>query len=286
MSVLLKRGLEMDEACRQPTAPRLEDAALAFGKAGKFELGQGVELALEEVETGFDLARGGTEGRGVGGDGIAGAARVAQERFASRRVGDAPGGEERLGLARAQGVRLDGVGEAALLGGAEGAESDRGARGQASGVEARGRFGRELGAEDEATLHPAASMAEELAERVGRKLVLVYQRAGDARFVHGAGGLARGVGFEDAGLDGDAGGVLDDDRDVGKALGGPGVEALEAVEDLEGAVRDGRDADRQRGERGAGVGARAAQGGVRGAQRADGKFADEAHGRGSSTGRS
>ena len=180
----------MDEACRQPTAPRLEDAALAFGKAGKFELGQGVELALEEVETGFDLARGGTEGRGVGGDGIAGAARVAQERFASRRVGDAPGGEERLGLARAQGVRLDGVGEAALVGGAEGAEGNRGARGQASGVE-----------------------------------------------------------------------------------------ALEAV-------RDGRDADRERGERGAGVGARAAQGGVRGAQRADGKFADEAHGRGSSTGRS
>jgi hypothetical protein len=69
----------------------------------------------------------------------------------------------------------------------------------------------------------------------GREVIVVDERADDARLVHRAERAARGIGLQQPGLAGDAGGVLHDDRHVGVAVLPPAGQALEAVLHLVGA---------------------------------------------------
>jgi hypothetical protein len=198
-----------------------------------------------------------------------------------------PRGEQSHGLARANAVLLDGVGEASLIARSEGAEGVGGARREPPGIEARGEFGSELAGEGEPALGPTEAVAEELADGEGRQPVLVGQGTDYAGLIHGAHGAARGVGLKHARLGAHAGGVLDDDGNAGAPLRLPGGEALVAVEDLELAVPGRGHTKRHRGEGGIRVGAPAAQVRQRRAQALDGEFGDQGrHGRRSSRGRS
>lgn len=123
------------------------------------ELGEG---ALGLVEAGLELLGRRAEGRDgrVVRDGHR-AGRIAQQRLARGGVGrDAPGGEEGLGLARAQTVAGDGVGQARLLRAGEGGEGVRGGRGEPAVIDVRGQGGRESAAERQAAIDPPAAAAE------------------------------------------------------------------------------------------------------------------------------
>ncbi len=267
--------------------PRFEDAAFGLGEAGQIESGELFELAFEGVEARLEFARGGTQGRGLGGSAIARAVGIAEEARARRRIGDLPGGEQRGGLGGADAVLLDGLGEAALVGGREGAEGVGGGRGKTARIDPRGELGSEFAGEGEAALGPAAAVTQELADRRGGQPIFVREGVHDPGFVHRAGGAARSVGLKKARLGADPGDVLDDDGDDGAALGFPLVEALVAVENLERAVARRSHAKGHGGKGRIGVGARSAQGGERRAQGIDGDLDDEGpHGRGSSSGRS
>ena len=68
------------------------------------------------------------------------AARIAQQGLAGGGVGrDAPGGEDGLGLARAQAVAREGVGQARLLGARERREGVGGRRGEPAVIDVRGQ---------------------------------------------------------------------------------------------------------------------------------------------------
>lgn len=263
----------------QPPLAGSQDPAVRVGKAGEVErqqLGQGARGLIEprlEIPGGRPQGRHG--GRARGGRGPAG---IAQQRLAGDGVvvRHAPGGQEGLGLARAQAVAQDGVGQARLLGAREGREGVGQGRRQPPLVDIGRDRGAEPAAQRQAPVDPAAAAAEEAGDRRGREVVVVGQRADHAGLVHRAQRATRGVGLEEARLAHHAGGILDDDGHVGVARAGPAGQALEAIEDLVAAVVGGGDAQGQRGERAGRIGARPAQGGQGGGQLRDGQ---DAHGR-------
>jgi hypothetical protein len=236
--LLLDRAGEPDDLGGQAPLAGLQDPTVGLGEAGEVEGQQLRERALGRIEAGLELAGGRPErrdgwllGRGHG------AARIAQQRLARGRVvGDAPGRQERVRLARAQPVAQERVGEARLLGARERGEPVGRGRGQPAGIDVRGHARHEPAPEREAAVDPAAATAKELGDLRRREGVLVGQRAHHARLVHGAHRAARGVGLQQPGFAHDAGRVFDDDRHVGVAVARPLRQALEAIEHLVGAV--------------------------------------------------
>ncbi len=115
-----------------------------------------------------------------------GASGVAQERFLRGGVDRrAVGGEERLRLARGEGVAFDGLGEPSLLGGGEDCQGTRQREGQSAAIDARAQIGREAAREREAAIDPGGLLAQELRDRSHGEPV-VHERGHDAGLVHGA----------------------------------------------------------------------------------------------------
>ena len=247
-----------------------------------------VEGARGLVEAGLQLARGGAQGRHrrLAGGGH-GPPRIPHQRLASGRVGrGAPGGEDGLGLPRAQPVARDGVGEARLVAAWQGRQGRGGGGGEPPVVDRPGQIRREPAAQGQAAVHPAPAAADQLGDLAGRQAVVVGQRADHARLVHGTQGPPRGVGLEQAGLAHDAAGVLDDHGHVRGAVTGPAGETLEPVQHLVGAVADRGHAQRERGERAGGIRARPPQRGERRGELRDREIDHERHAGGASRGRS
>ncbi len=137
----------------------------------------------------------------------------------------------------------------------------------------------------ETTLDPRLLPPQEFPDGGDREAVLIGERGGHARLVHGADRARRRVRGEEPRLLGDAGGKFDHDGDFLAALRGPDDQALEAVEDLVDAVRGGGDADGERREERSTVPALAAKSPQRGPEAIHGDELDEAHRRTSPTGR-
>jgi hypothetical protein len=287
-SLLLDRAGEPDDLCGQAPLAGLQDPPVRIGEAGEVEGQQLRERALGLIEAGLELAGRRAEGR----DGRIArrghrAARIAQQRLAARgAVGDAPGLKKRVRLARAQAVAQEGIGQARLLRARERREAVGGSRREPAGIDVPRQDGREPAAKGEAAIDPTAAAAEQLGDLRRGELVVVGQRAHDARFVHGAYRAARGVGVEQPGLAHDAGGILDDDRHLRVAVARPVRQALEPIEHLVGAVTVCGDAQRQRSEHARGIRAWAAQGRERRREVRDRQVEHGAHGRWSSRGRS
>jgi hypothetical protein len=284
--LLLDRAGEPDDLGGQAPLAGLQDPAVGIGEAGEVELQQLRERTLRLIEAGLELASRRAEGRDdrrLGGG--HGAARIAQQRLARHRVGNAPGLEKRLPLARAQAVAQERVGQLRLLGAGERREVMGGGGREPTGVDVRGHDGREPTTEGEAAIDPAAATAEQFGDLRRREPVLVGQRAHHACLVHGAHRAARGVGLEQPGLAHDASGVLDDDGHVRVPLARPLRQALEAIEHVVRPVVVRGDAHRQRGEGAGGIGARATQRRQGGDESIDRQLEHETHGR-SSSGRS
>ena len=179
-----------------------------------------------------------------------GAPGVAQDCFLRGSVDRRTvGGEERLRLARGEGVALDGLGKPSLLGGGEDRQRAGERERQSAAVDARGEVGRESAGEGQATVHPGVLLAQELRDRGHGVSVLVGEGQNDAGLVHGADGLGRRVGLEKPRLHGGAVDRLDHDGHFGAAFPSPEGQALEAVEDLAGAVAGPGDAQRESRQR-------------------------------------
>ncbi len=277
-----------DDLGGQAPPAGLQDPALGVGEAGQVYVHEGIEGALGLPEAGLELARRGPQG----GDGrLAGAGqgapRVAEQRLAGGRVArGAPGGQHGLGLPRAQAVALDGGGQARLVA----ARQRRQGRGRGGGeppvIDVARQVRGEAAPEGQASVHPAPAAAQELGDLAGRQAVVVGQRADHPGLVHGTQRAARGVGFEQAGLAHDAGGVFHDRGHVRVAVPCPARQALEAVEHFVGAVAGRGDAQGERGEGARGIGAGPPQRRQRRGEPLEGELEHERHGRGSSTGRS
>jgi hypothetical protein len=122
---------------RELTPAGFEDPTLGIGESREVRGRELVERALDVVEAAGDFGGGAAEGRRarLGGSGRGGS-RVAQERLARGGVGAAPGGEERLGLARGERMALDRAGEAELVRRAEGAQGAGERERQAAAIDA------------------------------------------------------------------------------------------------------------------------------------------------------
>jgi hypothetical protein len=254
---------QLDDLRDEPSLAGLEHALFGVGEAGELERREFLERLLGLKEACLQFARGGAE---RGDRGLArrrrGGARIAQQRFARRRVtGGPPGGEHGVGLAGAEPVPHDALGQALLLGMRQ--QRQGGGRGgrEAPVIEVAGQLGGEPMAEGQASVHPAAPVPEDLGNLGGREMIIGGERADHARLVHRAHGAPGGVGLEQSGLahDRGAGVVLDDHRDVGMPRVAPVGQTLEAIEDLVGAVTGRRHPQGQRGQRRAGIRAGAAE---------------------------
>lgn len=263
---------------------------VGIGEPGEIELGELLQRVLGLKEPRLELARRGPErgdrrlterGRG--------AARIAQQRLAGRRVGRrAPGREHGLGLPGTQPVAHDALGQPLLLPGREAGQGVRSRGREAPGVEVARGLGGEPLAEGQAPVHPGAPAAEHLGDLRGREVIGGGEGVHHTRLVHRAHSALGRVGLEQPGLAQHAGERIGfhDHGDVGVALAAPAGQPLEPIEDLVGAVANRRHPHRQRGQRGAGIRARAAERGERRGQPIDGDVEDRAHGRSSASGRS
>jgi hypothetical protein len=168
------------------------------------------------------------------------------------------GCQERLGLARREGVPVDRIAQALLLGASEGAQLQGDRQRELAAVQPRRRFRREAPCQRQPPFDPQRLAAQELGNRAFGMSV-VPQRPDHARLVHGAGGLPGRVRVQEARFHGrSAFDRLDDDRDFRAAFRGPPGQAFEAIQNLERPVSGGGHAQRQGGEFGA-VGPLAAQ---------------------------
>ena len=267
-----------------------EHALVGVGKAGEVEVQELVEGALGLAKARLELARGGAEGRDGGGARRGrGRAGVAHERRARRGIrGYAPGGQEGLGLPGAQAVAHDGLGQLFLLAAGPAGQGEGGGGREAAVIDMRGHVGGQPPAQGQAPLYPGPPVPADLDDLRGGQVIIGHQGVDDAGFVHRARGTPRGVGLEQPrfGDDRRRGVGFHDRRDVGVALAAPAGQALEAVEDLVGAVGGRGHPQGQWGQGRGAIRARAPQGRQRGGQLRDGHLEDQAHGRGSGSGRS
>lgn len=281
---------QLDDAGGQTPLAGLKDPAVGVGESGEIEVRELVQRVLGLGKARLDLARSGAEGRDgrLAGSGR-GAAGIAHQSLASRGVrGGAPGGEKSFGLPGAQPVAPDALGQALLLGVGK-RRQGIGSRGrEPTLVEVSSQLGGEPTTKSQAPVHPGSPPAEQLGDLSGRELIVVRERADHTRLVHRAHGAPGRVGLEQSGLahDTGAGVLLHDHGDVGVSLAAPAGQALEAIEDLVGAVTGRSHTQGQRGQRCAGIRARSPEGSERGGQPIDGDVEDQAHDRSSDRGRS
>jgi len=281
---------ELEDARDQPPLAGGEDAVVGVGETGEVELRELLQGMLGLKKARLELARGGPEWGDGGRTGRGrGAARIAQQRLARRRVRRrAPRGEHGLGLAGAQPVAHDRLRQARLLPARQAGQGVRGGGREAPGVEVARALGDQTLAEGQAPVHPPTPVAEQLGDLRRRELIVGGQGVDDPGLVHRAHGALGRVGLEQPGLAHHAGERVGfhDHGDVGVALATPAGQPLEAIDDLVGAVADRRHAHGQRGQRGAGLRARAAQRREHGGQPIDGDVEDRTHGRSSDSARS
>jgi len=281
---------QLDDVSGQASLAGLQHPAFGFEHTGEIEVGELVERALGLDEARLDLTGVGAQrgDRGLAGRGR-GRAGIAHEGLARHGVqGCAPGREKSFGLPGAKPMAHDRVGQALLLAVREAGQGGRGRAREPTLVEVARQLGGEAPAERQAPVHPASPMIQQLGDLRGREMIVVRERADHARLVHRARGASGGVGLQHSGLAHDtaAGVLLHDHGDVGLPLAAPAGQALEAIEDLVGAVPGRSHPQGQRGQRSCAIRARSSEGSERGGQPIEGEVDDEAHGRRSGSGSS
>lgn len=228
----------------------LEAAALGRGEiVGKREGGEIVEGAADALEAALELGGAGGDGGGAR-LGAKAAQRVAQQQAAVGFVGAAKDLDEQQGLARGQAVALGAVEELVLVLGAQLAQGTR--EGGADDAPAELVLGgrRQAGADGPASFDPVGLVAQKASDGRRGEPVFVDERANHPALVESGHGARGSVGLQKQPLVlGGRSRVLDDDGHGALAQLAPAVQALESVDDLEGAVIGGGDPERHLGQR-------------------------------------
>jgi hypothetical protein len=233
----------------------IEDGSVESLGAAALGLGELVRDGhlLEVDESLADGLEAAFEGDRHGGDrlrrlGLETALGVAEQLAAVLVVGDTIGGNQGDGFVTAEPMAVEGIDEGVLVALVQGAErvSEGGAELCLSQLLLC--RGAEEPADVDAAGYPARALAQQPGDLGLGLTVLVDERADDPRLVEGGDGARRGVGAEQEAL------VLfdprrsfDHDGHELTALLSPPCQALEAVDDLVGAVVGGRDAQGQLG---------------------------------------
>jgi len=261
--------------------------ALDIGEARKIGLDEFLECLFRDVESPFDLGCRGTQGGRVlvAWSGLSGK-RIPQKRLPGDAVRRGTvGRHEGLGLRSPESMPAYGVGQTLLLGVTEGREAHCHGEGEAPRIEPLAQLRREAASQEEPAFDPGLLSGEKLRDRRRREPVLLGKRRDHPDLVHGTRGLLGRVGLEEAGLARDAGDGLEDHGDLPQAFGPPPGQALESVEDLEGAVLRRRHAQGQRGKIALSVRALAPKRREAHAETVEGDLQDQAHEDHSSAGR-
>jgi hypothetical protein len=239
--------LEGSDLGSQSSLVGLEHAALGIVEAGEVRHRGFLEPSLKLGEMTPDPLGGRAQGGGALVFGRRdGAPRVAQERLAGDGVGGgAPGGNEGQRLARAQRVAADRIRQRHLHAVPESAKRQGDAHRLRPRIQAAGFLGAEASPERQAPAHPRLPFPQEFACRRNREAVLIDERLHHTRLIHGAQRACRCIGVEEPCLQRDALHVLDDRRDLDLPAPPPRGQTLEAIEDLEETVFQGRHANWQ-----------------------------------------
>jgi hypothetical protein len=127
----------------QATLARVQDAPVGIGEAGEVESEELVQGARGLIEAGLEVPRRGAQrGGGLGGWARRGRARVAEQGLTGRRVGGLPRGKARVGLAGAEAVAHDRVGQPGLFAARQAGERGRRRGREPTRVDVRGHRGR------------------------------------------------------------------------------------------------------------------------------------------------
>jgi hypothetical protein len=247
--LLLKLMGHGDDLGREPTPTGIQYPLLGIRQAGEIGVSEFLKLPFGGVELRVPFGRRGGQGRAALDDGRRlRAARIAQKRFAHAGLRNRPiAGQERLGLTRRKGVALGGVGQANLFDLAQRAQRQRNRQRQAAAVQSGLKLGGQSAKERQAALDPELSATQKLSDRRQRQMVLVRQRSHDPCLIHGAGGLARNIGFQKPRFHGDpCRDRLDEDGNLLAPFGTPERQPFKAVQDLECAVGCGSDSQGKR----------------------------------------
>jgi hypothetical protein len=226
-----------------------EAPVLGIGEAGagKREGGEVVESLADALEALLEPDGERAEGGGSIGLRTDGGERVAEDRGAlALRARRSPGGDERQRLSLLELVAPSAAEQRRLGVLRDGGErvGERGA--ELSLVELLLGGGSKTVGEGVAAGDPGLAAPEQASDRGDGQPVVADERIDDARLVHGAEGPGRCVRAQQERLAlGDGGGLLEDGGDLLHAGGAPAGQALQAVDDLEGAVVLRDDAQRE-----------------------------------------
>jgi len=196
MAFLRKSVGVMKDPSDESPAAGLKDPAFDIGKAREVGRDELVKRLLRGLEALLDLGGRGPKRRDVLVAGLAlGAKGVAQESLAGDAVSDgAVGRKEGLGLARRQGVAFDRRGKLELGAVIVGAELQGHRQRQGAPINSPAELWRQAAGEGETAIDPGLLVTEKPGDTWQGELVVVQERGDDAGLVHGAGGLAGGVG--------------------------------------------------------------------------------------------
>jgi len=278
---------ELTDAGEEATLAGLQHPALDVAEAPEVGVDEFLERLLRDVESPFDFGGRGAQRRGVlvAGFGLGGK-RVPEKCLPGDAVRRGTvGSHEGLRLRGPEGMPSYGVGQALLLGVTKGREVQCHGEGEAPRIEALAQLRREAASQEEPAFDPGLLSGEELRDGRGREPVLFGKRRDHPDLVHGTQGLSGRVGLEESGLSSDAGDGLEDHGDLPQAFGPPPGQALESVEDLEGAVLRRRHAQGQRGKIALSIRALAPERREAHAETIEGDLQDQAHEDHSSAGR-
>ena len=276
--------LEFGYRGEDPTSAGLEHAALGVGEAGVVGSGARAARLLEGTQSRGGFLGGAAQGgRALRWSGRLSRPGIPQKRLAGGAVSHGTvAGQEGGSLQGVESVAVNHPGEMHLLRLAEGAQPQGRREGEFAVIEQEAERRGELAREGEAALDPGAFLPQELSDCRHGEAIVVGQRGGHVRFVHGADRASGSVRGQEPRFHGDTGGEFDHDGDLLTALGTPDGQTLEAIDQLVDAVTSGRDSDGKRGEEDALVATLAAKETQGGPETIHGDVLDKDHGEPSS----
>jgi hypothetical protein len=179
---------QLDTLGGDRSPPCFQNTAFGLREAREVAGAKSPQVCLEPLQPGFSLlSRGAQRRSGLIAGARLPASRIPQQGLPARRIlGGSIGLEESQGFPAAECVPAERLGKTHLGAPVEATEGRSHAHGELSSVEPLRELGGELRCKLQAPGDPARLPAQELADGLGGKLVVLEKGADDPSLVHGA----------------------------------------------------------------------------------------------------